>query len=133
MLEAALDDASTNGSLHLAALALRTQIEELDVLGPLGRLKAQLADGNVEATLFWQCCVRVLRGAGGQGLCARATIELLTWRATHEVGIDSSMNTAAMQRREKDFRRIGGGLGEEYRRGASSGSETAGRERARKG
>jgi len=55
MLEAALDDASTNGSLHLAALALRTQIEELDVLGPLGRLEAQLADGNVEATLFGQC------------------------------------------------------------------------------
>jgi hypothetical protein len=52
LLEAALNDASESGGLHLAALALRTQIEELDALLPLGRLDAMLQSGAIdEATI----------------------------------------------------------------------------------
>lgn len=46
LIEAALDQASRTGSLHLAALSLRTLIEELDSLLPLGRLDAELNAGR---------------------------------------------------------------------------------------
>jgi hypothetical protein len=64
LLEAALDHAANSGDLHLSALILRSQVEELDVLRTVATVLSHLErgswDGDAMANAIQTLTTRVL-------------------------------------------------------------------------